>query len=233
MIKDKKRYSNLIAVIGTNNTGKTSVVYEIAKKFKQKVKSEKKKQENFNQLIVYDVQNRFTDLDPVNIELSNKDWAKDLLNYRNSLIILDDYRALIPSDRMSDDFLNLLQYRAEYGLDIILMAHNPALLLERLTYYVDDYFLFYTSGTENSFKGKIPNREQLIKCKKLIDNYTIDLQYLCEKNGLNYGETLFPNFPFIHYTNKKENQAKFVNYKTAKNKINNLLKQKENAHKEN
>lgn len=206
----KIRGSEIIGIIGGNNTGKTVLAKSLAEKFvKKRNKIDLKKYpKNYYRLAVYDVQDRFGDLlneDDLSIKVSDDNWCKKLLKLRNSLIILDDYRVLMPKDTMDKDFLNLLQYRAEHGLDIILIAHNPQLVIPRLSYYIDTFCLFYTAGNEKSFDHRLSGSENLKKLKNVIDkefkSYTQD-EY----------SNLYPNFPYIFYQDKK-NKAVLINFK--------------------
>lgn len=206
----KQRGGELIVIIGHNNTGKTVLSTQMAEDFNKRREGVNLRNypPNYYKLAVYDVQSRFTDYlknGDISINSSDKEWAKKLLGLRKSLVILDDYKVLVPNDQMDKSFLDLLQYRAEYGIDIILITHNPKLVLERLSYYVDTYCLFYTAGNSNTFKGRLSGSERLIELKKMIDKEY--KKYSREEYG-----KLYPNFPFIFY-NGREEKAKLVNFK--------------------
>jgi len=206
----KQRGGELIIVIGHNNTGKTVFATRLADGFNKRRDSVNLKSypSNYYKLAVYDVQNRFSKhlrKGDLSIKTSDKDWCKKLLKMRKSLVILDDYKVLLPNDKMDSDLLDLLQFRAEYGIDIILIVHNPKLILERLSYYVDTYCLFYTAGNSNSFKGRVSGAERLIELKKVIDKEY--KSYTREEYG-----NLYPNFPFIFYNGRNE-EAKYINFK--------------------
>ena len=206
---DKRRGGEIIFFIGHNSTGKTVVATELVKMFNERrSKQSSNRPINYGRLAVYDVQNRFTDLmkpNDISIRTSNKDWCKELLTLRDSMVVLDDYKVLVPNDRMDSSLLDLLQYRAELGIDIILITHNPSLVLERLSYYVDKYFLFYTLGNDDSFKKKVMGAEKLIALRKVINQ-----QY--KKYTAQQYSNLYPNFPFIYYDLKTE-VAKKINFK--------------------
>ncbi len=208
---EKKRGSELIVIIGHNNTGKTSFAKKLIEGFNKRrdlATSKKKYPSNYYKLAVYDVQDQFGDYmreGDMSIRTSDKDWCKKLLKMRKGMVVLDDYKVLIPNDTMSEDLLNLLQFRAEYGLDIVLIVHNPQLILQRLSYYIDTYCLFYTAGNKDSFKGRLSGSDRLIELKKMIDN-----EYK-SYSPLAYSK-LYPNFPFIYYNGKNE-KVKLVNFK--------------------
>ena len=206
MGKSKRRGGELIAILGHNNTGKSVTTQNIIESFnKERDNLAKNHPVNYYRLATFDVQGRFNNLkrkNDVAILPTNDDWCKQLLKLRCSLIVLDDYRILMDSDRMESDFLNLLQYRAEYGIDIIIITHNPSLLHERLTYYLNRYLLFYTTGKPESFKSKIPDYETLIKCKTEIDDYY-------KKYTPDEYKKIYPNFPFIEWNGVSQKAIKY------------------------
>ena len=208
--QEKRRGGELICIIGHNNTGKTVFATQIAEDFNNRRKAINLRNypPNYYKLAVYDVQNRFTDFfqkGDISIEHSDKEWAKKLLGLRKSLVILDDYKVLVPNDQMDKSLLDLLQYRAEYGIDIVIITHSPKLVLERLSYFIDTYCLFYTVGSNKVFKDRLGASEVLTELKKIIDK-----EYK-RYNGNEYSK-LYPNFPFIFYDGRNE-KAKLVNFK--------------------
>ena len=110
-----KRQPYLIGFIGTNRTGKTSTALNIVKSYK--------KANPKNEIICFDPQNKFGDYADYFIQdildLNN------LIDRKDYLLVLDDYQALLPSDKMHHLFTTLLTYRAENGVDIIFITQNP------------------------------------------------------------------------------------------------------------
>ena len=150
-VASKERDVFLYGFIGHNRTGKTSVAVDLASEWK----SSREGDDAF--IVSHDPQNKFKDNADFFILPADKNWAEKCLDLRNSLIILDDYRILHPSNLMSPGFSNLMSYRAEYSLDIIYICHNPALILTNLTYYTTHYFIFYTQARLGAFEKKISN----------------------------------------------------------------------------
>lgn len=208
----KQRGSDFIAVIGTNNTGKSVIVRELIKKFnikRDKLERENKYPANYNKLIVYDPQARFTDLlrkgDFV-IKLNNTDWAKDVLRYKASLLVMDDYKELFETNTLPPDVMNLMSARAESGIDIILVTWHPKLILPRLSIFINKFILLYCNGKDKDYISRIDGEEDYVLGLRdsLIKEYKgyTDEQYAA----------LYPNFPFIYYDSGK-NKAKKINFK--------------------
>lgn len=207
----KQRGSNIVGVIGTNNTGKTVLIRDLIGLFNKKRSkfNSSNYPSNYHKIVVYDVQNRLQDLlmeGDLNILPNDKDWKKKILNLRDSLIVLDDFKVLIPNDKMEEDLLNILAFRMEYGLDLIFAAWHPKLIIPRLAMFIDKYYLFATNCDEKDFASRINgSRDMAISFKQLLDkefsSYT-DNEY----------KNLYPNFPFIYYDSGK-NKAVKINFK--------------------
>lgn len=192
----------MFAYIGANRVGKTSVAREAIIKWKLA---------NLGRLVVgFDPQNKLKDLIDIEIFLSdtNEELENKILNSRNALIVLDDYKVLHPKNIAEKWLLNLLQFRCEYNLDIIYIIHSPGLVLTTLTYYTTHYFIFYTQTTKEGWQKKIPNYEY---CKNASD--------MVNEHVSTYGKGKYPNFPYIVL--ETENQKYYfnnINYKISQRK---------------
>ena len=164
-IKRVGRLNFLMAFIGHNRTGKTSIALDIAKKWKAS------RPEGSNTVICFDPQHKFDEVMDFEIELADTNWAYNLLKFRNSLVILDDYRILNSKNIPDKGVLELLQFRNEYNIDMIIICHNPALLINIFTYFVTHYYIFYTMVQVGSFEKKIPNYELCMAASNLVNTY--------------------------------------------------------------
>lgn len=208
-----KRTNFLWGFIGHNTTGKTPTAIEIVRAWKQSRPGWRS--------IVFDPQGKFKDAGCVNISIqqNTKDWARILCSrdesintgreedkfiYKNSLLILDDYRMLHASNSIDPAFLDLLALRVRMNLDIIYITHNPKLILERLSYYTTDYSIFYTEAQLGSFASRIP---KYVACQKAA--------ILVNKYALEYGRGKYPNFPHIHVKNESD-ELDLINIDQAK-----------------
>lgn len=190
IVKPKEKRKNFLwGFIGHNTTGKTPTAIEIAKAWKET-------RPGFT-VIGYDPQDKFTEAGVLNIriEANNPDWARVLCQqdpvtkrwkYGNSLLILDDYRMLHPSDAIDKGFLDLLALRVRMNMDIIFICHNPKLILERLSYYVTHYSIFYTESQLGAFQNRIPKYVACQRASVLINKYV-----------LKYGRGQYPFFPHV------------------------------------
>ena len=186
------RNNFLFVFFGHNRTGKTQTALEIIKGWKQTHKG---------MVYTFDNQGRYNDIRDKKINLSDS-WEKNFLNdknIKNSLLVIDDYRILCPSNTMSQGFLDILNIKNEYCIDIIIITHAPGLIIERLTYFITHYFLFYTQSTAKGFKDRMSNYETVYKLKDIINEYV-----------KKHGRGDFPIFPYIIFDNETE-KINFIN----------------------
>lgn len=227
MLKSKKlQYSKsslrenfIMGFIGHNRTGKTSIASNIA--------IEWKKSRPDGIVIAFDPQDRFKNIDveingvymplmDVEIKLYEQGvWYDKVLQYRNALLILDDFKNLHPSSKSEQGWLKLLSFRNEYNIDIIYITHTPSLILNILTSFTTHYFIFYTLAAQGSFQKKIPHYGICVTAANYVNKYV-----------RMYGKGKYPNFPYIivdtineKLTSVNINKDMFI--KTIKNQNNN------------
>ena len=160
----KTRENFAFMLLGTNRTGKTTIARQIAELW---VKTHKGQN-----VIAYDMQNRFNDIRTKNLTMMDEKQVGEYLStVYNSLVIFDDYRMLYDTDRTPKELLNFMQLRNERCNDVIFITHSPNLVLNRLTYYLTHYYLFYTQGVDKGFSDKIDNAYILIKLRNIVNRY--------------------------------------------------------------
>lgn len=189
-----------LCIIGANITGKTFLAIDIA----QKQKNEKR------YIIGFDPMGKLQKSGLLDYKLELTDnWASELMEknkksdykFKNSLLILDDYRILHPNDNINSYFSDLLELHIEMNMNIIYICHNPMLILEKLGYSTTDYSIFYTNTNEGCFEcTKLPNNIQCQKAVELISQYV-------EK----YDITRHTDFPFIHVAISENVQSEIIN----------------------
>lgn len=172
--------------IGYNRTGKTAIAELTAKEWRKIGKGS---------VISFDPQNRLSGVSDEKIE-SIEDIDSNTIN---SLFIFDDYKALFEKDKMDNKLLYMLIQREEHCNDFIFITHAPSMVLERLTYYVSNYYMFYTQSTDKGFNEKIQAASILKQLRTIINNYV-------KLNGV--GE--YPRFPHVVFDTKNES-VYFVN----------------------
>lgn len=187
------RYNFIFIFIGFNRTGKTSDAIKYAHYWKDA---------NNGSIIAYDPQNKFRGLaTDFIIDVEDID---DYINSKRTLFIFDDYRALFTSDKMNKTLSKMMTLREENCNDFIFITHSPALILERLSYFVTDYFIYFTMSTDKGFNDKLLNSTTLIKCRDIINDYT-----------KKYGRGEYPVFPCIRFNNATH-EVTFINMPNLK-----------------
>lgn len=198
------------AFIGANGTGKTVESMKLARAWRKANPRRK--------IICFDPQGVFTrellDKDKdILIKRGMKDFGKELTKelpngqgykYRDYLLIIDDYKMLCTDDRTNEGFLDLLALRRIVNCDIILSTHSPKLILERLSYYVTHYSIYFTSAAEGGFDKKANNYALCEKASRIINKYV-----------LTYGKGQYPFFPYI-MVHSKSDKLKLRNIDKAK-----------------
>ena len=174
----KKRLNILWAFIGTNRTGKSVI---------SRMYAEIWRKNNPDGIIVaFDPQRRFKGLTDWEIMPDDDEWIEKLLQLRNALIILDDYKIIHEKNQPMKGLGKLMAHRADYNLDIIYICHSPSLILNLLTFYTSHYFLFYTEAMDDSFQKKILNYKLCINGQRLINKYV-----------RTFGRGAYPKFPHV------------------------------------
>lgn len=151
--------------IGYNRTGKSSVAQYYANAWRIN---------NLGGTVIgYDPQRRFAHLikPEYRIMAGEKKWWNKIKHLRNCLFIADDYRGINRSETTSEDFYALCEFRAEYGIDIILICHSPHRVLEGLTTYISHYYIFYTKGKDARFEAKMENYYECQTANQIMRDY--------------------------------------------------------------
>lgn len=172
-----------MAFIGDVKTGKTSLMFELARDWK------KAKPKDFT-VFGYDHHGNKKDVIDINIIPSQENWDEALPRLRNSLIILDEKRFLHTEDRLKENWGLMLGDFMNRNNDIMFAVHNPKLILEKFTYFITHYYIFYTNSKEGGFKDKIPNYTKAYTASVFINKY-VSL----------YGKGTYPNLPFVEVNN--------------------------------
>jgi len=164
----KPERTNMVGgVIGVNKTGKSSTMRDFAESWRNsRIPNEGGVQ---YQIVANDPQNIFgkqvdntgkvikENLVDLYLDLEDPDWALRCCELRNSLLLLDEIRQLMPYGRAPKGMLRLFSQCFFNNVDILWAVHNPSLAPDAATAYTTHYFIFLTFATEGSFKKKIPN----------------------------------------------------------------------------
>jgi hypothetical protein len=183
----KKRNAFLTIFLGHNRVGKTTVARRLALAYRKANPS--------NVIYRFDPQNKFSDI-PGTVAIVDNDWEY-MLNKKDCLIILDDYRMLLSDDKLDKNFLRLLALRDEHGIDIILITHHPDLIHQRISYYTTELFIFYCNKSDDtSSSTKLCNSGRVLG---LID----DVNKYCHDRGSKYGDNP-GDFIYLTYDNLED-----------------------------
>jgi len=153
----------LYVFIGTNRTGKSVIARRHIIKWKRANPGRK--------VISFDPQRRFTDLVDRFIDPEDENWALDMLEERNCLLVVDDLRILNDSPHPVAGLKKLMYYRCDYNIDIITAFHNPSDVLNCISDYATHYFIFLTNVQEGKFKAKIPNYKLCMIASDEVNKY--------------------------------------------------------------
>lgn len=184
--KKQERRNFVWCFIGHNQTGKSITARTAAIHYRNSRPN--------SIIMAHDPQHRFQDIANVFISPEDENFEKKILKLRNGLLILDDYKLLYPTFHHTSGLQKLLYKRPFWNVDIIIICHNPALILNIFTYFITHYFIFYTLSQEGSFEKKIPNYNLCYEASLLINDYV-----------RMFGRGKYPRFPhFIVDTEKEE-----------------------------
>lgn len=180
------RQNVVIAMIGTNGTGKTSVTKEIASIWK----ASRPKQN----ILAFDVHEQLLDITDFRIKRNNN-WAKAIDDrFRGALVILDDYKLLVetytPTEFMKDLFIN----RRHSDNDYIYSCHSPSDVLPQIIPYTTHFYIFYSSITQGKFKERLPNSDMLMAASSYVNRYCSLHGRGLHKNDPLYNGQGFPYF---------------------------------------
>lgn len=181
--ESETRENDLIGIIGTNGTGKTSKAVALAESWREA---------NDGPIMTFDPQFRFTHISDFSINASDESYKKEILRLRNGLLIMDDFRILHSKNIAEKWLMDLLQYRRAYNVDIIYIVHSPALVLNALSYYTTKYYVYYTETTLGSWQKKIPNY-RICQAASLYINKYVSIK----------GKGKFPDFPYMMVDNSR------------------------------
>jgi len=187
------------AFIGASGTGKTVTAVQLAKDWKRA------KKKVGGKIFAFDPHDAFDGISDVKITANDTDWAKIMMQknpdgtfmFLHSLLILDDYRSILPSDKMDRNFYDLLALRRKLDLDILYITHNPKLIIQGLVYWNTHFSLFKTEAMSDDFAEKIPKFLICQQASNVINAY-------CKAYHATDYDLLYPNFPYIVIKNDSD-----------------------------
>ena len=193
----------LYLFIGHNRTGKSVTAQMYGNKWRVN---------NPNGIIAgYDPQHRFKHLiDPrYRLSMNEKGWwsgtkeraaqgRRPLCELRNALVICDDMRGLNQSNHTMSDFVRLMEFRAEYSIDIILIVHKPKFILEGISGYFSHIFIFYIKARVEEFETKVDDVLECQKSAELLKNYVKAFPSILEDPGQFYDKSGHGKHQFPH-----------------------------------
>jgi len=162
--------------VGYNRTGKSVTAQQFANEWRMN---------NPGGIISgYDPQHRFKHLiDPkYKLGLNEKGWwsgtkeraqqgRRPIADLRNALFIADDMRGLNQSNHTMSDFIRLMEFRAEYSIDIIVIVHKPKAIIEGLNGYFSHIFIFYMKARNEEFEKKVDDVAECMQAAQALKDY--------------------------------------------------------------
>lgn len=120
--------------------------------------------------------------------------------FQGCLLILDDYRSLLTSDATPEDVLRLFALKRKLGLDIMLIMHNPKMLILRIATYVTKHLIFATQSLAGNFSDRITEYVSCQKAANLINQYVLEMGGVdCDRY-----RKMHPMFPYVMVHNDSE-----------------------------
>lgn len=177
--------------IGVNQCGKTTVLEKSARVWR----SAKPAQYS---IVANDPTHRIEDITNFSIDAEDEDWALRVKNMRNIYLWLDEFKLLNEKNTAPKGLKNILQMKDHWNIDISAVFHNPELVLSCFTFHQPRYFIFRTSAKEGSFQRKIPSYSACIAASEQVNNYIKE-----------FGEPVYPKFPYIVVDTTKNNLQAF------------------------
>lgn len=205
-VKQTKQKENFVTcIVGTNRSGKLTLAKQRAKAWKKENKTGK--------VLAFDPTDNFITCGFVDEIIKYKNWAKFLCEqnkdgsykYANSLLGLNTYRMLNPSEKLDEQFQNLLHNTGAINMDIIVTVHSPKFIHLRLSHFITDYCMLPTLDLDQ-FDDNQYQPENLNNIKEIINRY----QGIANPEGK---KKFYPKFPHINY-NTKNSTVEYINMKT-------------------
>ena len=163
-------------LIGTNGTGKSTVLRQIMEKSRV----------NGNRVLVIPSnlsEPSFKDIPQIHVkDLNTFSGAKKIMCYntaefayiakrlRNCTLISDDFRNYIEQSQMHPDVRRLFVDRRHNNIDIYMAAHGPAQIPPAFYDWLDFIFLFRTVGNFKRAQDKLLSFDVLLEKQKQINH---------------------------------------------------------------
>lgn len=181
--------------IGYNRTGKTQKAIQIIKTWKDNNPNGK--------VIKFDPQNKMKDGggNDTFLYFSEKDFYRKIYSVVQEasgetkylptwdkkdgcLLVLDEYKLLNPGHQLETWLATVMQFKAEWNLDIIYVCHSPRKIIPDMVTFTTHYFIFYTQVLDEVWESKITEYELCIKINNIMTAYRRE-----------FGRGKYPNFP--------------------------------------
>lgn len=189
-IKGGDRNNIFYCLIGNNSTGKTQTALKFVKAWRESHNPE-------DVIVTFDPQKRFLDYADYLIEPdSDMSWCEEILNLKNALLILDDYRLIHKSKLIDTNLLKFFIDRTNNNVDIIIICHTPLHILTDMTAFITHYLIYPVQATKEGFDRKISNAHLCIAASAFINHYV-------GKYSNIFGDKFYPNFPYMVVDNVK------------------------------
>lgn len=194
------RRNFLHGYMGDNDTGKSATASGRGLVWRENRPS-------YYKVIAHDPQGRYPYAD-YTIDINDDRWAERLVGWQNILLILDDFKLINENPTPMKGLNRVFIDRFKNNVDMIYTCHNPKQVLNALTYYSSDYFIFYGNYKEKDFQDKIPLYNMAIGAAIEINNYVT-----------RFGRGSYPKFPYVRLNNEKRKLTGYNMNSEFKNSI--------------
>ncbi len=152
----REREVSCTYILGNNDTGKTVITKAIiANWLKENPKG---------YVAAFDPQKRFEK----DIDIRTQEDLKDLPLMKNSILVFDDFRKIHKKNQPDEWLVDLMDNRAEHGLDLVFTAHSTKRMLEFLTIYADRYVTFFMNYKDKDIISKVPDCEIVLDALNIV-----------------------------------------------------------------
>lgn len=182
MSKKNKRQPKMIAIAGTNGTGKTYLTkYHLLKKMKRPflVIDSDGKEKEWHSLEPVDIKSKeaiknitkkgaYTSYQWYEKEGKFKFWEYIFNNVDDLVLVLDDCRDFIPPNILDiPDLRNTFSRRRQKGLDIIIIQHSVDDIPKGLIRYINLLFLFNLDDTPKGIATRLNDKSIINNVKRV------------------------------------------------------------------
>ena len=126
------------------------------------------------------------------------------------------------SNHTMSDLIRLMEFRAAYNIDIIMVVHKPKAILEGISGYFSHIYIFYIKSRLEDFEKKVDDYEECKTAGQFLKDYVRAFPSIIEESSQFYdnsgqGDHRFPHVIVDTTTGRLTPQ--FIDEEWMKNKL--------------